>query len=56
MPNCHSLSVHPDAAQLAVVATNRGSNGNGRRLDKEGRYAGNSSPIHFMQMGVAADA
>ena len=56
MPNCHSLSVHPDGSQLAVVATNRGSNGNGRRLDKEGRYAGNSSPIHLMQMVAESDA
>jgi WD40 repeat protein len=55
MQNCHSLSVHPDGSQLAVVATNRGSNGNGRRLDKDGQYAGNSSPIHLLQMGVAAD-
>jgi len=55
MQNCHSLSVHPDGMQLVVVATNRGNNGNGRRLDKEGRYAGNSSPVHFLQMGVAAD-
>ena len=55
MQNCHSLSVHPDGSQLAVVATNRGNNGNGRRLDKEGHYSGNSSPIHFFQMGTAAD-
>ena len=55
MPNCHSLSLHPDGSQLAVVATNRGSNGNGRRLDKEGRYPGNSSPIHFFHLGAARD-
>lgn len=54
MPNCHSLSLHPDGIQLAVVATNRGSNGNGRRLDKDGRYAGNSSPIHLLRMGEPA--
>ncbi len=56
MPNCHSLSVHPDGTRLAVVATNRGSNGNGRRLDKEGRYAGNTSPIHLLAWGAQADA
>ncbi len=53
MPNCHSLSLHPDGSRLAVVATNRGSNGNGRRLDKDGRYPGNTSPIHLLQLGPA---
>lgn len=49
--NCQSLSVRPDARQLAVVATNNGSNGNGRRLDKEGNYLGNQSPIHIFNLG-----
>jgi len=47
MPNCHSLSLHPDEQRLAIVATNGGSNGNGRNLDKEGKYPGNFSPIHI---------
>lgn len=46
MPNCHSLTLHPDQQRLAVVATNGGSNGNGRNLDKDGKYPGNFSPIH----------
>lgn len=46
MPNCHSVTLHPDHHRLAVVATNGGSNGNGRNLDKEGKYPGNFSPIH----------
>lgn len=46
MPNCHSVTLHPGRQKLAVVATNGGSNGNGRNLDKEGKYPGNYSPIH----------
>lgn len=49
LPNCHSLSVHPDGRRLAVTTTNRDSNGNGRRLDKDGNYAGNSTPIHVLR-------
>lgn len=47
MPNCHSVALHPDRLRLAVVATNGGSNGNGRNLDKDGKYPGNFSPIHL---------
>lgn len=47
MSNCHSLSLSPDGQRLAVVATNKGSNGNGRNLDKSGAYPGNRSPIHL---------
>ena len=46
MQNCHSLSWHPDGKRLAVAATNGGSNGNGRPVDKDGKYKGNNSPIH----------
>ena len=49
MPNCHSLSLHPDGKRLAVVATNGGSNGNGRNL-KDGKYPGNWSPIFVLAM------
>ena len=49
MPNCHSISVHPNAHRVAVVATNGGSNGNGRNL-KDGQYPGNFSPIHILDM------
>lgn len=44
MPNCHSLAVHPNGMRLAVAATNRGSNGNGKG---KGDYVPNHSPIHF---------
>jgi WD40 repeat protein len=47
MSNLHSLSWHPEGQRLAVVATNPGSNGNGRPLDKDGNYLGNESPIHL---------
>ncbi|MBS0205503.1 MAG: hypothetical protein JSS49_21575 [Planctomycetes bacterium] len=50
MPNCHSLALHPDHLRLAVVATNGGSNGNGRNLDKDGKYPGNYSPIHLWKL------
>jgi len=48
--NCHSLALSPDGRRIAVVATNTGSNGNGKRLDKEGKYAGNHSPIHLFEV------
>lgn len=50
MPNCHSVALHPDRIRLAIVATNAGSNGNGRRLDKDGHYPGNHSPIHLWRL------
>lgn len=53
MPNCHSLSVSPDARRLAVVTTVRASNGNGRRLDKDGNYVTNTSPIHLFELPAA---
>ncbi|MDA1049268.1 MAG: hypothetical protein O3C40_02160 [Planctomycetota bacterium] len=49
MSNCHSISLHPDGKRMAVSATNRGSNGNGRQL-KDGEYAGNNSPIHIFEL------
>jgi WD40 repeat protein len=48
MSNLHTLAWHPDGKRLAVVATNPGSNGNGRPLDKDGNYIGNKSSIHVM--------
>ena len=48
--NCHGLALAPDGRHFAVSATNTGSNGNGRRLDKEGRYPDNHSPIHFFAL------
>lgn len=50
IPNCHSISYHAGTGRLAVSGTNRGSNGNGRRLDKNGEYARNNSPIHLFQL------
>ena len=49
LSNCHSISLHPDGEQFAVTTTSKGSNGNGRRLDKDGNYVGNHSPIYLMQ-------
>lgn len=44
MPNCHSLTLHPDGVRLAVSSTNGGSNGNGKG---KGEYKANFSPIQF---------
>lgn len=48
--NIHSLALHPDNKRFLVTGTNRTSNGNGRRLNKEGDYEGNNSPIHFFEL------
>lgn len=56
IPNCLSLSRHASSRRLAVVATNRGSNGNGRQLSAAGEYIGNNSPIHLFQMPEPATA
>lgn len=50
VPNCHSISYHPESELLAVSATNKGSNGNGRRLNKEGEYEANSTPVELFQL------
>lgn len=51
--NCHSLAVLKDGSRIAVSATNTGSNGNGKALDKDGNYVGNHSPIHVFEMTPA---
>lgn len=50
LPNCHSLSLHPNGRRLAIATTSKGSNGNGRRVDKNGEYIGNTSPIHILDL------
>lgn len=50
MSNLHTLAWHPDGKRVAIVATNPGSNGNGRPLDKDGNYIGNKSPIHVLSV------
>ena len=49
MPNCHSLAVHPGGRRLAVVATNGGSNGNGRASIRAST-PGNWSPLHLWDL------
>jgi hypothetical protein len=44
-PNCHALAVHPNGRRLVVAATNANSAGNGRVLDKNKEYVGNTSPL-----------
>lgn len=53
MQNIQSLSLHPDGQRMAVVATNSGSNGNGRPLTKDGKYEHNRSPIHVLELQQA---
>ena len=48
LSNCHSLDVHPDGEMIAVTTTVRGSNGNGRKVDADGNYIGNTSPIQLL--------
>jgi hypothetical protein len=49
LPNCHSVCLSPDGTRIAVVSTNGGSNGNGRKL-KDGEYPGNFSPIQIFEL------
>jgi len=48
--NCHSVALAPDGKHFAVSATNTGSNGNGRKLEKDGTYLDNRSPIHLFAL------
>jgi WD40 repeat protein len=50
MSNCHTLALHPDGKTVVVAATNRNSQGNGAVRDKEGKYVGNSSPLHVFDL------
>lgn len=54
MPNCQSLSVHPNGQRVVVAAVNGGSNGNGRPLNKNKEYSGNFSPLHIWEMPSSA--
>jgi len=53
--NTHSMAPHPDGRRFVVVATNRQSQGNGAVLDKEGKYLGNSSPLHVFDMAAEGE-
>ena len=48
--NIHAVALHPDRRRFILTSTNRTSNGNGRRLDKDGNYVGNHSPVHVMEL------
>lgn len=54
MSNCHTLALHPDEKTAVVAATNRNSQGNGAVRDKDGKYVGNSSPLHVFELPVKA--
>jgi len=50
LANCHALALHPDMKHFVVTSTNRDSNGNGRRLSKDGEYGNNSSPLNLFEL------
>jgi WD40 repeat protein len=50
LPNPHSLTVQPGFKRIIVTATNAGSNGNGRNLDKDKKYPGNFSPLYVYDL------
>jgi WD40 repeat protein len=54
LPNCHAIALHPDARRFVVASTNRDSNGNGRRTDKEGSYPCNTSPLSLFELPASA--
>jgi WD40 repeat protein len=49
VPNPHALTLHPDQTHFALTTTNKGSNGNGRRLNQDGEYEGNNSPVELFR-------
>ncbi|MCA9177114.1 MAG: hypothetical protein KDB14_21645 [Planctomycetales bacterium] len=53
--NPHSLHFCSTRGLLCLTTTNKGSNGNGRRLDANGEYACNSTPIEFFRLVEQAD-
>jgi WD40 repeat protein len=48
LSNCHAVRPHPSGKWLALLTTNANSNGNGKVVDKDGQYRGNSSPLVVM--------
>jgi len=56
MSNCHSIALHPSGKTAVVSATNRNSQGNGAVRNKEGKYLGNSSPLHEFELTLKAEA
>ncbi len=50
LANCHSLTLDPEQQHLAVISTNKKSNGNGRRLNDQGEYPGNYSHLTIFRM------
>lgn len=50
LPNCHAIALHPDARRFVIASTNRDSNGNGRRTDKDGAYPANTSPLNLFEL------
>lgn len=53
LANSHAVALHPDAKRFAVFNTNNGSNGNGRKTDKDGNYVGNYSPVQVFEWNPA---
>ncbi len=54
LANCQAVALHAPSHRMAVVATNRGSNGNGRPPGKDGEYPNNNSPVHVFALPAAS--
>jgi len=54
LPNCQAIALHPDARRFVIASTNRDSNGNGRRTDKDGAYPTNTSPMNLFELPAKA--
>ncbi len=50
LANCQAVAIHPDGQRFIVVSTNRDSAGNGKRVEKDGSYAQNTSPVNLFDL------
>ena len=46
--HCRSVALHPDGKRLAMIRYGAGG-GNGKKLDKEGKYAGNPCTLKVFE-------
>ncbi|HSI36526.1 MAG TPA: hypothetical protein VK986_23275 [Tepidisphaeraceae bacterium] len=53
--HCRSISLHPDGKRLAMIRYGAGG-GNGKKLDKEGMYAGNPCTLKVFEFTPPATA
>jgi hypothetical protein len=51
--HCRSVSLHKDGVRLAVGQVGRSPGGNGRELNKQGEYEGNTSSVKIFETAFA---